>query len=176
MSRVNRRQVSWRATLLLYLTLPGLVFGSKPAIADRVSTTQTVFTLQRGTPAAIPNFLEPLAGCNWLGIGGQVFDQAGSPMHGLLIKVSGTLEGRQILQYVYTSTAQQFGPGGFALKLTDHLVSSRSLKLQILDAAGNTLSLPFSFPTYATCRQNLLVINLAATPFEKSIYLPKISR
>ena len=106
------------------------------------------FLAQEGTPAAIPNFIDLVAGCNWSGIGGQIFDLAGSPKNGVLVKISGTLEGRQVLKYVYTGSSQYFGPGGFDLKLVDHPVSSQTLTLQVLDAAGVRRSAAFPLTTY----------------------------
>lgn len=166
----------WLAAMVLSLALVGLAFSPVLAITDNAVSEQTVYALQRGTPAAIPNFIDLAAGCNWSGIGGQIFDLAGSPKNGVLVKISGTLEGRQVLKYVYTGSSQYFGPGGFDLKLVDHPVSSQTLTLQLLDAAGERRSAALPLTTYATCQQNLLVVNLVEVLLDRTIYLPLVSR
>jgi hypothetical protein len=176
MSQSGRPHGFWRTALLLCLAFFGLAFVPQSAITDRVNAEGTVFSLQRGTPAAIPNFVDLVAGCNWSGIGGQVFDQIGSPMTGLMVKVSGTLEGRQVLFYVYTGSSQHFGPGGYDLKFADQPVASLTLNLQLLDAAGVPLSKSFVVPTYDACQQNLLVVNLAPISVDHPVYLPLVSR
>lgn len=162
--------------LMLCLALVGLAFAPISAISDRAIAEKKIFVLQRGTPAAIPNFVDLAAGCDWAGIGGQVFDQAGLPMNGLLVKISGTLGGRQILKYVYTGSSQYFGPGGFDLKLADSPVSGQTLTMQLLNGAGEPRSMAFTLTTYANCPQNLLMVNLVEISLDQSIYLPVISR
>lgn len=176
MFRLDRPRGIWQTAVLLCLALLGLAFVPKSAITHWANADRTIYLFQRGTPAAIPNFIDIGAGCNWAGIGGQVFDQAGLPTAGLIVKVSGALEGRQILQYVYTGSSQHFGPGGFDLKLADHPVSSNTLQLLLLNAAGEPLSGRFFLHTYNTCQQNLLVVNLMPVAIENPVYLPVISR
>jgi len=98
------------------------------------------------------------------------------PVTGLMVKISGILEGRQILHYVYTGSSQHFGSGGYDLQLADHPVSSFSLKIQLLDAAGASLSRPFFLHTWDTCQQNLLVVNLTPISLDHSVYLPQVYR
>jgi hypothetical protein len=176
MFRSARPKVFWHLGLVLGVVLFGLAFTPKLAIPDDDLADQTTYSLQRGTPAAIPNFVDLTAGCNWGGVGGQVFDQNGAPVAGLLIKISGTLDGQQVLQYLYTGSSQHFGPGGFDLKLANRPVSSQTLRLQLLDAAGAPLSLPFGLSTYGTCDKNLLVVNLMVISVDNPIYLPQIPR
>lgn len=166
----------WHLTVVLCKAVFRLAFVMAWVVPAHAVADQTIYSLQRGTPAAIPNFVDTAAGCNWLGVGGQVFDQAGSPLSGLMIKVSGTLDGRQVLQYVYTGSSQALGAGGYHLKLADRPISSQSLKIQLLDPVGRPLSLPLVFRTYATCQQNLLIINLTPISLENSVYLPQVSR
>lgn len=165
-----------RLALLICVGWLGLAFAPAPIDVDRASADQTIYSFQRGIPAAIPNFVDVDSGCNWAGIGGQVFDEAGAPVTGLTVKISGVFEGRQILYYVYTGSSQHFGPGGYELKLANQPVSSYSLKLQLLDAAGARLSLPFLLRTYDSCQQNLLVVNLAPISLDHSVFLPKVYR
>lgn len=172
----DRPKGLWHPAIVLYKAFFGLTFVIVLAVPAQAVADQTIYSLQRGTPAAIPNFVDTAAGCNWLGVGGQVFDQTGSPMSGLMIKISGTLDGRQVLQYVYTGSSQALGAGGYHLKLADRPISSQTLKIQLLDPARRPLSLPFVFRTYATCQQNLLMINFTPISLENLVYLPQVSR
>ena len=138
MSRLAQPRGIWQAAVLLCLALFGLAFIPRSTIKNWAGADQTLYMFQRGTPAAIPNFIDSGAGCNWAGVGGQVFDQSGVPMSGLIVKVSGTLEGRQIQYYVFTGSSQHFGPGGYELKLADHPISSSTLELLLLDAVRRT--------------------------------------
>jgi hypothetical protein len=97
-------------------------------------------------------------------------------MTGLIVKVSGTLEGRQIQSSVSTGSSPHFGPGGYELKLADHPVSSYTLELLLLDAAGEPLSGRNRLQTYNNCQQNLLVVNLIPRLIENPVYLPVIAR
>jgi hypothetical protein len=176
MFRADQPRVSRQAATMLCLALFGFAFAPILAISENAIAERVVYALQWGTPAAIPNFVDLTAGCNWAGIGGQIFNRTGSPMNGLLVKISGTLEGRPILKYVYTGSSQYFGPGGFDLKLADRPTSGRALTLQLLNAAGEPRSAVFQLSTYANCQQNLLVVNLVETSLDQSVYLPLITR
>jgi hypothetical protein len=174
MFRVDQPKGFWRAMFLLCLALFGLAFVPESAIG--AVADQTRYSVQRGSPVAIPNFVDVEAGCNWSGIGGQVFDQNGSPMMGLIVKVSGIFDGHQVLEYIYTGSSQRFGPGGYDLKLADRPVSSQSLSIQLLDTVGTPLSMPFGLYTFDTCQQNLLIINFAPISISHPVYLPRVSR
>jgi hypothetical protein len=176
MFQLSRLQRVWLTAILLCLAFLGLALIPGSAIKARADSDQTLYMYQGGTPAAIQNFVDIGAGCNWAGIGGQVFDLSGAPMAGLIVKVSGSLEGRQIQYFVYTGSSQHFGPGGFNLKLADHPVSSSTLELLLLDAAGEPLSGRNILQTFNNCQQNLLVVNLVPRLIENPVYLPVISR
>ena len=176
MIRSGRSYTFLRAILALCLTLLVLGFMPEPEIYQAAKVERSIYSIQRGTPAAIPNFIDIAAGCNWSGIGGQVFDQAGLPMIGLKVKISGTFDGHQVLVYLTTGSSQRFGSGGFDLKLGDRPIASQTLKLQLLDAANVALSPPFVLRTFDTCLQNLLVINLTPISMENVVYLPQVAR
>ncbi len=121
--------------------------------------TETIFAPQSGTPTSISNFVEIEAGCNWSGIGGQVFNQLGTPVTGIVVKIWGSYSGNQILSYGVSGGSADFGPGGFLFKLGDHAsASSETMRLQVLDLAGNELSPPIKFNTYADCSRNLVLL------------------
>ncbi len=139
--------------------------------------SQILYVVQPGTPVGIQNFVLPEAGCNWAGVGGQVFDQTGSPVSGLIIKINGTVEGNSVLVYAVTGSSLQLGPGGFDVYLSDHPVATQSLlTLQLLDVTGAPLTGPIPLETFANCSQNLLLVNLVEKLFNAYQYLPLISR
>ena len=172
MSLPGRWFTFWRITFLICLALLVSGFAPEKETAHAVLGEQSIYSIQRGTPAAIPNFIDLAAGCNWSGIGGQVFDQAGAPM----IKISGMLDGHQVLEYVNTGSSQRFGSGGFDLKLADRPITSQTLKLQLLNPGGARLSAPFVLRTFGDCQENLLVVNLTPISVENVIYFPTVPR
>ena len=144
------------------------------AFAQQVNT---VFAQQSGTPAGIQNFVIPERGCNWSGVGGQVFDKQGNPITGLVVKIWGILEGGSILLYSVTGGSQQIGPGGFLVELADHPISSNgSLYLQILDITGVEISAPLQLNTFGDCARNLLLVNIKEQQFQNGLYFPAIRR
>ena len=125
-----------------------------------------LYMLQDGTPVQVSNFVMPTAGCEWSGVGGQVFNHTDSPVEGLLIQVKGTLEGVPIQQYAVTGSSLQFGQGGYEMMLSDHLVAG-SLSVRLLDLAGQPLSAPIPLVLTPDCQKNLVIINLVEmlTPY-----------
>lgn len=130
-----------------------------------VLTAQTIlefpFSVQTGSPALTGNFINPGAGCNWLGVAGQVFDQSGRPLPGLIVEVGGRLNGRQIGPLVsMTGSAPALGPGGYALNLSSTAADSTdSLYIQVNNLDGAPQTRRFFFDTSSACDQNLVVIN-----------------
>jgi hypothetical protein len=176
MIRSSLASLFWRASIFLCLALVASGFMSTTGISPAAVVVQNIYTVQRGTPVAIPNFVDLDAGCNWSGIGGQIFDQTGAPATGVRVRISGTFDGRQILQTLTSGSSQRFGQGGFDLKLGDRPLASQTIRLQLFDAAGSRLSSPFVVKTYGTCQQNLLVMNLTPTAVSGMVFLPKVSR
>ena len=56
------------------------------------------FVVQQGQPLAITNIYHPDLACNWIGVGGQVFDLKGSAITGLQVQLGGVLNGTIIPQ------------------------------------------------------------------------------
>jgi hypothetical protein len=135
----------------------------------------TIYIGQPGTPTAIENFIKPDLACNWSGIGGQVFDLLGEPVSGLVIKVTGSLEGNPVLLLALTGGAFQLGPGGYLIEFTDHPFDSQgNLILELLDIAGQPISYKIPLTTLADCEKNLLIFNLVEISTENNIYMPLI--
>lgn len=141
------------------------------------SDAQSKYLQQPGTPVAIQNFVHPEAGCNWSGVGGQVFDLERNPVTGLIVMVGGTLEGNQVLYYALSGSSTKFGSGGFDIRLADHPVASQgTLKIQLLDNAGKPISALIPLNTYDSCERNLILINLVEFPTDLIYYFPLIFR
>ena len=118
------------------------------------------FEVQQDSPVYIPNFVYPDSGCNWMGIAGQVFNQAGSPMENVVVVADGSIGNDPLDQITITSLASAYGPGGYEIQLADHTIESvNTIYLSIYDLAGNLLSQPFSVETFDDCEKNLIVVN-----------------
>ena len=147
-------------------------------VVPEAGTLETpIYVVQPGTPAKLANFLQPLAGCNWTGVAGQVFDTNDLPVTGLIIEVGGKLEGSDILRLTLSGGSPALGPGGFEVPLTDHVVAStQELYIQLFDLDGNPLSNQFFFDTYPNCEENLVLINfLAESKYSYFQYFPAIT-
>lgn len=124
------------------------------------TTTVLSFQVQGGTPRLIQNFAHPNLGCNWLGIGGQVFGKDGKPLADFVVVVTGTLNGTAVDAVGLSGTTTAYGPGGFEIKIADRpLASQSSLWVQLYDLNGNAISYPVTFDTAANCAKNLILVN-----------------
>jgi hypothetical protein len=118
------------------------------------------FVMQDGNPQYIPNIYHPDAGCNWLGIGGQVIGLDGSAVLYLSIKLGGSLNGQSIEMITISGTAPQYGQAGYEFKLADQPSdSAQNLYVQLLDQADLPLSDKYYFDTFNDCEKNLVLIN-----------------
>ena len=117
-------------------------------------------------PLAIQNVVHQDLGCNWMGVGGQVIDERGAPILGLVVHLSGTLAGRTIDMLTLTGSAAQFGygPSGYEFVLADEPVpSSSEMYIQLLDQSGAPLSDQILFNTFADCNRNLILISFVSS-------------
>lgn len=117
------------------------------------------FALQEGSPVLTPNIANDLE-CEWLGVGGQVFDINGEPIQGLGVHLGGSLEGTTIELDTLSGSAPSLGPAGYVFNLADEpIASDDSLWIQLNDTAGVTLSDQIFFDTSASCDENFVLIN-----------------
>jgi len=117
-------------------------------------------------PLPIQNVVHQDLGCNWLGVGGQVIDDRGAPILGLVVHLSGTLAGRTVDMLTLTGSAAQFGygPSGYEFALADEPVpSSNEMYVQLLDQSGAPLSDQILFNTFADCNRNLILISFVSS-------------
>jgi hypothetical protein len=114
------------------------------------------------TPQAIQStiitHLADLA-CNWQGVGGTVDDANGSPIVGMVIRLTGTLAGKPINLTTVSGVSPDYGKSGYEFKLGDTPVASTSaLTLQLLDQGGLPLANNVYIVTYNDCKRNLILV------------------
>jgi hypothetical protein len=117
-------------------------------------------------PLAIQNVVHQDLGCNWMGVGGQVIDERGAPILGLVVHLTGTLDGRSVDMLTLTGSAAQFGygPSGYEFALADEPIpSSNQMYVQLLDQSGAPLSDQILFTTFADCNRNLILISFVSS-------------
>jgi hypothetical protein len=131
-----------------------------PTLTSSPTASYKTYAVQPNTPLYIQNFAHPNEGCNWLGVAGQVFDKAGKPVNNMVVVANGVLEGSSIEVIGLTGLNSDYGPGGFELVLTNHVVNTtNTLFVTLFDLAGTAVTDPVFFNTYADCAKNLAVVN-----------------
>jgi hypothetical protein len=135
------------------------------------------YIVQVGTPLGTANFIHPEAGCNWAGIGGQVFGLNGEAVTGLVVQVGGVLSGVEFLSLGITGNSPALGEGGYEVKLADHPVATNgTLWVQLFDVHGNPLSHRVFIETFGVCDRNFILLNFTEVQATTGVpvYLPMI--
>lgn len=118
------------------------------------------YRLQPGSPMEMSNFIHQEAGCDWMGVGGQIFDLYGNPVTNLVVNLEGSLDGKKIDLISLTGGTLNLGPGGYEFKLADRpKESDQTLQLTLYDAHGIPLSYPVYFSTSESCEKNFVLVN-----------------
>jgi len=161
------------------LTVTIEITPTQAAAPEVITEPQAQFMVQTGTPVETANFLHPEAGCNWLGVGGQVFGKDEKPVTGLVVEVGGTLADSPVLFLTLTGGNTILGPGGYEITISDQLIASEgSLWVQLYDLNGIPQSEQIYFDTYAendNCEKNLIIVNFNEIGFaENEYYFPFI--
>ncbi len=133
-----------------------------PTKAPAATPTAVPYSVQAGTPVYTANFGYPDAGCNWLGVGGQIFDENGNPVINLVVWMRGSISDTPFETIVLSGTAEgdKYGPGGYEAVIHNAVLDTSGIfSIQILDLNGNILTDQVFFDTYAQCNQNLILIN-----------------
>ena len=120
---------------------------------------QPPFALQPGNPVRIPNIANDDA-CDWMGVGGQVFNLENQPISNLGVHIEGTLDGETISLDTVTGSAPDIGPSGYVFNLaTEPLASEETLWVQLNDGAGTPLSEQVYITTSTDCNENFVMVN-----------------
>jgi len=131
-----------------------------PDVEETPDPEEVPFALQPGSPIGIPNYLSNGLGCEYLGLGGQVFALDGAPISGLVLRLGGELDGETLSMESITGSATEIGPGGYLFDIADLPVASEdSIWVQIDDGSGTPLSARAYVSTTTDCNQNLLLVN-----------------
>jgi hypothetical protein len=120
------------------------------------------FDVSPGTPLSTSSAaFHPEAGCDWLGVAGQVHDLTGAPISGQQVRIGGFLGGKSIDNPTLTGLTSAYGTDGFyEFYLGEELIASNgSLWVQLIDQAGLAMSEKIFFDTYDSCDKNLTLIN-----------------
>jgi hypothetical protein len=123
------------------------------------------------------NFIQPAAGCNWMGVGGQAFDLRGQPVSSLVVEVGGTLAGADVFHLELTGNETDLGPGGYLIVLSNRPIASiGSMWILLYDLDGQPLSNKIYFSTSQDCASNLILINFVEVNpnFAPRVYFPII--
>jgi hypothetical protein len=110
------------------------------------------FTKDEFSPQYLQNFANS-AGCNWMGIAGEVLDLQGNPVQPGQYRVhvwESGIDGRPIV-----GDAPAYGPSGYEQYLFD-APRVQNQNLQLETASGTAVSQVYSVQTRASCNQNLL--------------------
>jgi hypothetical protein len=127
---------------------------------DPTPTLTPAYTLQEGSPVTLPNFNHPEAGCNWLGVAGQVFNKAGEEVLGLTVLVGDDQSPGEEPNQAFTGDALAYGLGGFEIQISEAAFdSSARFWIQVFDAQSAPLTARHHFSTYADCEKNLILVN-----------------
>ncbi len=117
-------------------------------------------SIQEGTPLYSVNFSDLESGCEWMGVGGQIFEHTDQEVINRVILVGGEINGEYVEFATLTGMASTYGPGGYEVQIADAPFDSQSVFwIEIYDLSGQLLSERFFFDTYASCEQNLILIN-----------------
>jgi len=120
------------------------------------------FIVGPGTPVGTSSLaFHPEAGCNWMGVAGQVFDLSGAPVSGQQVRVGGTLLGASIDMLSLTGLTTAYGNNGFyEFTLGEKpVISTGTLWVQLIDQSGLPMSDKIYFDTYDACDKNLIFVN-----------------
>jgi type VI secretion system secreted protein VgrG len=108
---------------------------------------------------AMPNSFINGEGCNWMGVGGQVFDASEAPVALQGVHLEGDLAGAHLDMDTLTGSATVLGPSGYIFDLADHPVASnQTLSVRLVDQSGLPLSDPVAVTTYDTCDENFILL------------------
>jgi hypothetical protein len=127
---------------------------------QELTGTLPPYDFQVDEPIYMQNSFINTLGCNWMGVGGQVFDMDGGPVRLQSVHMEGQLGGMPIALTTLTGTAGVLGESGYIFDLATHpIASSQTLWIQLVDEAGLPLSEKFYLVTYDSCEQNFVLVN-----------------
>ncbi len=124
--------------------------GPSPTATNTLSPFP--FTKSQDSPLYLRNFANS-AGCDWLGIAGEVLDTNGNPVTGGQYRVHVWDSG--IDERLNTGSATSYGPSGWEQFVFD-APEIRSYNVQLETTNGTAVSQVYRVQTRASCNENLL--------------------
>jgi len=147
-----------------------------PFIYSLYTPTKTKIPTKTPVPTGMPytytlsymdsTYYHPEAGCNWLGVAGQVVDQNNTPILYITIVLGGYLDGVDLNTPMLSlsGTAPNYGQSGFEFLLSNSTkISSKTLWIQLKDQANQPLTDRIYFDTYQDCSKNLALFRFKKT-------------
>ncbi|HLA98256.1 MAG TPA: hypothetical protein VJL34_07360 [Anaerolineales bacterium] len=141
---------------------PFFLFTLSPTPQETPPVGGMPFVISPGTPVSTTSqAFHPEAGCDWLGVAGQVFDLSGAPVSQQQVQIGGTLAGSPVAMLSVTGMTNAYGSVGFyEFNLGDEPIASNgTLWVQLLDQAGLAMSEKIYLETFDSCDKNLIIVN-----------------
>jgi hypothetical protein len=127
--------------------------------------TSTIIPSPTGMPfAAAVDYMastsyHPDAGCNWMGVAGQVVDKNNSPILYLNIHLGGTVGDKLVDYFSLSGAALTYGQSGFEFVLGNKPVAStQTLWIQLLDQQNLPFTDKIYLDTFEDCAKNLIMV------------------
>ena len=140
-------------------TLTGTKFVITPTVTAAADSDYP-FIAQSQPVGIDATLLYPDRNCEWMGVGGQITDMQGRPYREIIVRLTGTIDGKTINLTSLAGTATKYGEAGYEFTLSDHPISStEDLWLWLVDQESVPLSGRVYFDTYSSCSKNLIIIN-----------------
>lgn len=131
---------------------PTLTPSPGPSPTATFTRSPFPFTKSPDSPIYLRNFAND-AGCDWLGLGGEVLDTAGNPVAAGQYRVHVWDSG--IDERLDTGSAGAYGASGWEQFVLD-APEIRSYNLQLETTTGTAVSQVYRVQTRASCNENLL--------------------
>ncbi len=146
--------------------------NSQP-VQQAAAVASIPFGLNPDSPRYLPAFTQPDAGCAWVGVAGQVFDQSGAPLEGVVVVVKGYFNGILLDAQTVSGLHQAYGQSGFEVKIGDLSAdTNNALTIQLVNSKFEALSAVYPLTTYNDCQRNLILVNFEAQSDSWKAYLP----
>jgi hypothetical protein len=125
------------------------------------------YALQKLNPYYLANFTHPEDGCNWMGVGGQVFNSEGKVQKEIIIRAGGSINGNPVIEEMTMPQTEPeidlaYGPGGFEITLADGVAETDGEAwIQLFSLGGDPLSEKVYLVTFDDCLKNLILMNFS---------------
>jgi len=131
------------------------------------------FALNSSSPRYLPEFTQPDAGCAWVGVAGQVFDQAGAPVEGVVVLVKGYFNNQLLDLQTLSGLQKAYGESGFEVQIGAQAADTHNaLTIQLVNSKFEALSGVYALATYNDCQRNLILVNFQAASDTWKAYMP----